>query len=140
MRTAVALTSSTFLRYTALGVFSLGVNIGLTSACATLLGASSAAAGAVGYITVMLLNFALARRYVFRSRAAAGVEFGRFMLIQAITRLLEYVAFLALVYAASLHHALAIVLIGGLSYAGKFVLYRIFVFQRAPHARRVPAP
>jgi putative flippase GtrA len=79
-------------------------------------------------LTAFLVNFLLARRYVFRSRTNVLPQLFRFAAANLAFRLVEYLAFLALYNWAGLFYVLAIAIVLLSSFVIKFVIYRFYVF------------
>lgn len=122
-------------RFGLLGAISLVVNLAVVGALRELAGCTAAVAGALGYAVVLVMNFVLARRHVFKSAAALGPELLRFGLVQFGTRLAEYATYLLLVYRAGLAYAPAIVVVAAVFFVVKFGLYRGYVFGPRRHLR-----
>jgi putative flippase GtrA len=118
-----------FARFILLGAGSLALNLIIVTCLCEIMDVPEGIAGGIGYAIVLVVNFTLARRYVFESKAAIVPEAARFSIVQVITRLGEYGAFLALTYLAQVHYFAAIVIVGIVFFAIKFVVYRLLVFR-----------
>ncbi len=120
---------TTFARYVALGGGSMILNIAIVALLSETVKASPALAGALGYGTIFVVNYFVARRFVFRSNAAVLAEVTRFAAVQLTSRVGEYGAYLALVYAAHISYFWSIVLVGLCFFMVKFGIYRFLVFK-----------
>ncbi len=119
---------ATFVRYTLLGGVSVAVNLAVVACMRELAGMSAAAAGAVGYAVVLVMNFVIARRHVFASHGSWRGQLVRFGLVQSGVRSAEYGAFLLLVYTGRQSYVFAIIVVAAVSFLLKFALYRGYVF------------
>lgn len=128
-------------RFGLLAVVSALLSFGLTIGLHELAGVPAYAAYAVALVVTFLVNFAAMRYAVFV--AHTGSARGQFALhgLTAITfRAGEYAAFLLLHSCLDLHYILVMVVIQGLSFLGKFFVYRNVVFRLpARHSCARPA-
>jgi len=121
-----------FARFFVLGVGSLALNLVIVTFMSEMLETSAAVAGACGYAIVFVVNFALARRYVFESSAAIVPEATRFAIVQLVTRCGEYGAYLGLTYLLGVHYFAAVLIVGIVFFIVKFGIYRFLVFRAEP--------
>ncbi len=132
--------TAAFGRFGLLAVFSAMMSFGLTIGLHELAGVPASAAYAVALLVAFVVNFLAMRYAVFV--AHTGSARGQFALhgLTAITfRAGEYAAFLLLHSCLDLHYILAMVVIQGLSFLGKFFVYRNIVF-RLPTRHSCPRP
>ncbi|MBN1513149.1 MAG: methyltransferase domain-containing protein, partial [Phycisphaerae bacterium] len=132
--------AAAFGRFGLLAVVSALLSFGLTIGLHELAGVPAYAAYAVALVVTFLVNFAAMRYAVFV--AHTGSARGQLALhgLTAISfRAGEYAAFLLLHSCLGLHYVLAMVAIQGLSFLGKFFVYRNVVF-RLPAQHPCPGP
>lgn len=132
--------AAAFGRFGLLAVASAALSFGLTIGLHELAGVPTFAAYAVALVVTFLVNFAAMRYAVFVGHS--GSARGQIALhgLTAITfRAGEYAAFLLLHSCLGLHYVLAMVAIQGLSFLGKFFVYRNVVF-RLPAQHPCPGP
>lgn len=122
-----------FIRYCAVGVFNLALNLGLMAFLHEVLGAPEELAYAVSLITIFVINFFVSRFYVYEAAdgGAAG-QLGRFLATAVVFRSAEYAAFLALHTGLGVQYLLAAFGIQVTSFLVKFLAFRFFVFVGAP--------
>lgn len=115
-------------RYTQLAVVSAGMNLGLPVLLHEWLGMAERAAVALTLTTAFVVNFIVARSYVFKASGAFGPQVLRFAAASAGFRIAEYVAFLLLHTVFGLFYVLALGVALVTSFGVKFVFYRAYVF------------
>lgn len=115
-------------RYTQLAVFSAALNLGLPVLLHEWIGLSERVAVALSLTTAFVVNFAVARGYVFRAGGPMGPQVLRFAAASAGFRVAEYAGFLLLHTILGLHYVLALGAVLVVSFGVKFVFYRAFVF------------
>lgn len=115
-------------RYTQLAVVSAAVNLGLPVLLHEWLGMEERVAVALALATTFVVNFIIARSYVFKASGAFGPQVLRFAAASAGFRIAEYVAFLFLYTFLGLFYVLALGSVLVVSFGVKFVFYRAFVF------------
>ena len=77
---------------------------------------------------LIVFNFWLSRRFVFRATGNVRSQFSRFLSTTVLMRGVEYLLFLLLYRVFSLHYLLALTISLGLSTCIKFFVYRGLVF------------
>jgi len=92
------------------------------------LGMAERAAVALALTTAFVVNFLVARSYVFKASGAFGPQVLRFAAASAGFRIAEYLAFLFLHTVFGLFYILAIGVVLVISFGVKFVFYRAYVF------------
>lgn len=125
-----------FRRYLLVGVLSFGVNLALASAFHEMAGLSENFAAALSLAIVFVLNFVLARAFIYRDRGRWQGQILRFGAVSASARLGEYALFLILSNVAGMNYLLALATAQGISFVAKFFLYRKFAFNGAQQGSR----
>ena len=126
-------TAAKVLRFAAGGVISSGVTIGITALLHEQFELDESIAAAGGLATALVINFLVLRHLVFGSRSApvAG-QFTRFLASSGIFRGIEYIGFLIVNKVLGIQYLLGLVIVLGLSFILKFIVYERFVFSRPP--------
>ena len=88
------------------------------------------AAVAIALVTAFVVNFVTLRVFVFGSIGNKGHEIFRFGLVSAGFRLAEYGIFLVAHNVLQYYYVFALAVMLAISAAGKFVVYKYFVFFR----------
>ncbi len=128
-----------FGRFLLLGAVSFGLNLAITAGLHERLAATEELAFLVALAVVLVVNFSVCRRFVFRSTDRdTARQFREFVLSSIAFRGAEYLAFLGVHSWFQVHYLLAATLILAASTAVKFVFYRGFVFRDAsvPEGKR----
>jgi putative flippase GtrA len=119
------------LRFIGSGLVAFPVGLGVSALCHEVLGWSKEAATAAAFITLLLLNFALGRLFVFRSTGRITQQLPRFVAVALVMRSCEYL--LSLLLQKRMPYLLAIAAALCVSSLLKFVLYRTWVFPVTHH-------
>ena len=85
---------------------------------------------AISLATVFVMNFFVIRLFVFRSNSSIVAEFYRFFTISIGFRVSEYLLFLFAFKTIGINYIFALILALGISFMGKFVVHRTFVFNQ----------
>jgi putative flippase GtrA len=122
------------IRFGSVGVFSFALGAGLSALFSEVLGFREEISVAISLSVLLVTNFWLSARFVFRTeeRASYG-QFARFAATSIAMRGSEYLLFLALFKVAGLHYLVALTAAMATSSGIKFFLYRVLVFGRRPH-------
>jgi putative flippase GtrA len=104
--------------------------MGLSALFGEVIGFHEEVSVALTLMILFVVNFGLARRFVFRASGHKGKQFVRFVSTSLAMRGAEYLMFLALVRLAHAHYLFALTLALAFSGCGKFLLYRTVVFGR----------
>jgi putative flippase GtrA len=119
-------------RFIGTGLLAFPIGLGVSALCHEVFGwrEEIAAAAAVG--TLLLINFALGRAYVFRSTGRITYQLPRFVAIALLMRGAEYSMFYVLF--ASLHVPYLVAITASLTMSSliKFYVYRTWVFPGLP--------
>ena len=83
---------------------------------------------AVGLLTTFFVNFAVAKRYVFRRLGALKTQMLRFAFVSLNFRVGEYIFFLLLNFAFGIDYMIALITVLVASLIAKFFIYKLFVF------------
>lgn len=123
-------TASAFLRYVGLGGMTFLLYVGLTALLHEVWELPETAAFAIAIAIVYVLNFFLARHFVYDSSGGIGTQATRFLFVSLAARACEYAAFAVLHVWLGLYYLLSIVLVTAVSVVVKFFVYRSMVFER----------
>lgn len=104
--------------------FSAALSFGLPLLLHEHLGVTETLAVAIGFAAAYLGNIWLLRNFVFRSTGNWRREVSRYVVWNAVARLLEYAAFYALFASLGVDYRFALLLVLGISAVLKFFLYR----------------
>lgn len=118
-------------RFVGFGVVSYGLGLGLSALFREVIGLHEKVAVALTLAILLIFNFWLSRRFVFRSNGNARNQFVLFVGTSFVMRLGEYGLFYTLLELLSLHYLVALTLAMMISSCMKFLIYRIFVFRGA---------
>lgn len=119
-----------FFRFCVSAGLSLGLSLALTVGLHRGLGLPAQAAYAIALVAVFVLNFFVARLYVFRAdRQCPRQQFLIYTLTSACFRFGEYGLFTLFYSVLHLNEAVAVVLAQGLSFIIKFFFYGRVVFK-----------
>jgi putative flippase GtrA len=119
------------IRFAAGGVLSSAVTLGVTALLREVFGIREAIAAAVGLASAMLVNFVFLRHFVFASRATPiARQLAMFLTSNGVFRAFEYLGFLVVLGMLDLHYLLSLLLVLGVSFLFKFVVYERLVFTR----------
>lgn len=123
------------IRFGSVGLFSFALGAGLSALFSEVLGLRAEASVAISLGILLVTNFWLSARFVFRTaeRVSYG-HFARFAGTSLLMRGSEYVLFLVLFRIAGLHYLIALTVAMALSSCVKFFLYRGYVFGRGRDA------
>ena len=121
-----------FAMFAATGLFSGGLNLGLTWGLTELAGLDPRASYACTLAILLIINFFIGRHFIFNaSEQGAGRQFLRFAGSSGVARALEWCLFSLLVSHTHLHYLFVTILVLGISFCVKYVVYRRFVFDKA---------
>ncbi len=109
------------------------MNLGLPVLLHEWLGIAERVAVAIALATAFVVNFVVARSYVYRAGGAFGPQVLRFAAASAGFRIAEYLAFLILHAVFGLFYVLALGVVLVVSFGVKFVFYRSYVFAPVEH-------
>jgi putative flippase GtrA len=127
-------------RFVGYGLISYAFGVGLSSLFGEVIGLHEEISVGLTLVILFIVNFGLARRFVFRASGHKGKQFVRFVSTSLAMRGAEYLIFLTLVRVAHAHYLVALTLAMGFSGCAKFLLYRTVVFGRSlSRAQRTPA-
>jgi putative flippase GtrA len=115
-------------RFVGFGVMSYGLGIAISAFLGEVVQLSAEAAVATSLAILIIVNFWLSRRFVFRASGEIRSQFPRFLGTTVLMRGVEYLLFLLLYRIFSLHYLIALTISMGLSTCFKFFLYRGLVF------------
>ncbi len=118
------------VRYLAAGAFSYGMGIALSAVFHEFAGVRQEIAVALSLTAIIITNFWIARKVIFRASGNAHGQFIRFASTSLIMRLLEYATFMLLLRKAGINYILSLTLAMAMSTCFKFLLYRMFVFRK----------
>jgi putative flippase GtrA len=113
------------------GLISYALGLGLSSLFGEVIRLHEEVAVGLTLVILFVVNFGLARRFVFRASGHKGKQFIRFVSTSLAMRGAEYLMFLALVRVAHAHYLLALTVAMLFSGCAKFLLYRTVVFGRS---------
>lgn len=119
-------------RFVGSGLLAFPLGLGVAAVCRELLGWRPEAATATAFATLLLVNFMLGRKLVFRSSGAVKHELRRFMAVAICMRAFESLLSILLQKEAHVPYLASIVAALVLSSLIKFFLYRSWVFVRPP--------
>lgn len=128
--------SGTFPRYVLAGMASFGANLALAALFHEGFGLDENVAAALSLTGVFMLNFALARSFIWRDSGNWRRQLVRFGVISASARLGEYLLFFILHNAAGINYLAALATAQGISFVAKFFLYGKFAFNAEGAASR----
>ena len=115
-------------RFLGVGVLSYGFGIGLAALFREVVGLRPEVSVALSLAVLVITNFWLARRWVFRSFGRVDRQFARFVLASTGMRSAEYGLFWLLHWLGVPHYLLSLTIAMGLSTCVKFIVYRALVF------------
>jgi putative flippase GtrA len=118
----------TFARFIAVGGLSAAVNIALTVTLHEVVGLSTGMSFACALVLVFVMNFFLARSYIYQAGGPRSSQFARFLAWTAAFRLGEYMLFLLLNPIMGIYYIASILIVLVASNLTKFVVYRRWVF------------
>jgi putative flippase GtrA len=121
-----------FIRYFGCSAVALAADAGVYTACMKLLGWGYASAAAVGFVTGLVIVYALSVRLAFRTRrlADARAEFTLFAAIGAFGLVLTEALLWALVDGLDTEPVVARFLAAGLVFVANFSLRKLVLFSR----------
>src|SRR5262245_31074604 len=117
-------------RFVGYGLISYAFGMGLSSLFGEVIGLHEEVSVGLTLVILFVVNFGMARRFVFRASGHKGKQFVRFVSTSLAMRGAEYLMFLALVRVAHAHYLFALTLAMAFSGLAKFLLYRTVVFGR----------
>jgi putative flippase GtrA len=133
--------SAEILRFLVSAGLSFGVNLGFTWLVHDIIGQRAELAFAVGQLSVFLLNFVVARYYVFQATGERPLrQFRKYVVTSLSFRGAEYLAYVALHSLLGIHYLLTATAVLSASFCLKFFVYRAAVFRRVPSALASRAP
>jgi putative flippase GtrA len=116
-------------RFIGSGLLAFPVGLGISALCHEVLGWRQEYAAAAAVSSLLLINFALSRVYVFRSTGRFTYQLTRFIAIALLMRAAEYLMFIGLFRGTGMPYLLAITASLATSSLIKFFVYRSWVFQ-----------
>lgn len=120
------------LRFLGTGLVSFPLGLGVSALAHELIGWREEIAVACALAVLLVFNFIVSRRYVFRSSGSSRAQMPRFVAVALVMRGVEYLLFLALFRRVPYLPAMAVAMT--LSLAVKFCLYRWWVFRPVERA------
>ena len=118
-------------RFGAQTVLSAGITLGIPALLHGRLGLSPDHAVAVAFAVALAVNFVVGRHFVFRSEGGLSRDLARFVCASASFRMVEYVAFAALLGYSGLNYMECLLVVLPISTALKFVTLREVVFKHS---------
>ena len=115
-------------RYFYLSGLSAGITFGAPIILHELAGFEEKDAVGLALVAAFIVNFLVARSYVFRSNGAMLPQLVRFASSSLVFRGGEYLAFLLLHSYLGMFYVLAVGIVLAISFVLKFLFYRVFVF------------
>ena len=113
------------------GIVSLGTNLSVTAFARDTMKVGVEAAYLMGYLSALLIGFALCRYFVFKSTdRAPGAQLSAFVVSSTIFRGLEYGASLVLHSMVGVNYLLAIVIVAAGAVFLKFAFNRSYIFTK----------
>jgi putative flippase GtrA len=129
-----------FFRFGLLSALSFGLNFGLTSLFHEVAGLWEPASFAISLVIVSVINFIGCRHFVFESQEGSlWWQILTFYASWLPFRGIEWVLFVVLNEWMGLDYRLAMILVQGVSFAVKFVYFRVAVFRRSSAGSSRPA-
>lgn len=126
------------MRFIGSGLIAFPLGLGVAWVCREWFGWRQELATVVAFATLLLVNYLLGRRLVFRSSGNMKHEFARFMGAAVLMRGLESVLSIALLKYVHVPYLAAIAVTLAISSMLKFFLYRTWVFARPGGASARP--
>jgi putative flippase GtrA len=117
-----------FTNFGIAGMFSILVNLVLTTFCYESLGVPIRISYAIGLISSFLINYLTCRKLIFKSTKNAMVQISAFTFSSIFFRGLEYSAFLLQLTFLDIPYPVAIILIHSSSFIIKFFYFRFIIF------------
>jgi putative flippase GtrA len=122
-------------RFAAGGVLSSAVTLGVTALFREVFGIRESIAAAAGLASAMVVNFLFLRHVVFASGATPiSRQLTMFLASNGVFRVLEYLGFLVVIGMLNVHYLLALIMVLGVSFLFKFLVYERFVFSHRDSA------
>lgn len=118
-----------FIRYLAGGGVSFAINFGLTVVLHQGFGVAPPVAYAVALTVSFIVNFLIARYFVFESSSGMAGQVLRFVATALAARAGEYLAFVLMLTVLGVHYMVSIIVVSVISIVLKFFVYRSFVFR-----------
>ena len=130
--TLTRLKDHAFVRYLALGGLSFAIYLGLTAALHEIWHLDESVAFAIAVATVFVINFFLARHFVYGAAGSGdvGSQAARFLIVSLVARACEYGLFAVLHEGLGIYYLVSITLVTVISVVVKFFAYRHMVFER----------
>jgi putative flippase GtrA len=129
------------MRFIGSGVLVFPLGLGVAALCRQVFGWRQEVATVAAFATLLIVNFALGRAFVFRSAGPLKQEFGRFMGTALVMRGFESLFSIGLQKVTGLSYLVSIAATLCVSSMLKFFLYRTWVFRRSvanPERRSTP--
>ncbi len=126
------------MRFIGSGLVAFPLGLGVAALCRELFGWRKEVATVAAFATLLLVNFMLGRRLVFRSSGNLKHEFARFMGAAVLMRSLESLLSILLLEYAHIPYLASIAVTLAISSMVKFFLYRTWVFSRPAPAAAIP--
>lgn len=124
-----------FLKYILATGLSVSLTLGAPVALHELLGVMEEYAVALALGAAFLVNFFMARYFVFESIGSPQGDFARFALLSIIFRFLEYLGFIVIFRFLDDYYVICLIIVLLFSFILKFCVYRSYVFRISPSAR-----
>ena len=114
------------------GVIGLGTNLAVTAFARDTMKVGVEGAYLMGYVSALLIGFALCRFFVFKSTdRAPGAQLTAFVISSSVFRGLEYSASLVLHSVVGVNYLLAIILVSMGAFMLKFTFYCSYIFTKS---------
>ena len=117
------------IRFVGSGLLVFPIGLAVSALCHEVLGMREEFAALIALAALIVTNFIVSRKLVFRSSGHMGRQLPRFIAVALVMRGIEYVLFLALFRYVHIPYLVAMVATLVTSSAFKFVLYRTLVFK-----------
>lgn len=118
-------------RFLMLGVFSYGLGLGVSVFLREVIRFSEEVSVACSLAILVLVNFWVSRRHVFRAEGDPKRQFMLFAVTSLAMRGAEYLGFYLLLQWVGLHYLVALTVAMIVSSSMKFFIYRSIVFSKA---------
>jgi putative flippase GtrA len=120
-------------RFLGLGLISYPLGLLITAAVHEWIGLTAELATAIALGCLVVFNFAVSRRFVFRAQGRAAAQLVKFGTASLLMRGMEYMLFVLMLSYGGVHYLVSLAVAMAISATAKFLVYRNFVFN--PGAR-----
>ena len=124
-------------RYMVMTCTSAAISLGIPFVLHEGAGVRPSVAVAVGLLATFFVNFAVAKRYVFRRLGALKTQMFRFAFVSLNFRIGEYLSFLLLNFAFGIDYMIALIAVLIASLIAKFFIYKLFVFAHGEKTLKI---